>query len=63
VPEDSRPTNARGRPPHEGGRPSARPPVDTDALATFGDVEWTTADIRPRIDLDGKDGVWAVLDG
>jgi len=26
------------------------------------DIRWTTADLRPRIDLDDKDAVWAVLD-
>ncbi|OIN78266.1 antitoxin [Mycobacterium malmoense] len=26
------------------------------------EVRWTTADLRPRIDLDDKDAVWAVLD-
>ena len=27
------------------------------------DVSWTTSDLRPRVDLDDKDAVWAVLDG
>ncbi|MBW0018476.1 MAG: antitoxin [Mycobacterium sp.] len=26
------------------------------------DVRWATADLRPRVDLDDKDAVWAVLD-
>ncbi|BBZ11642.1 antitoxin [Mycobacterium branderi] len=26
------------------------------------DISWTTADLRPRVDLDDKDAVWAVLD-
>lgn len=26
------------------------------------DIRWATADLRPRIDLDDKDAVWAVLD-
>lgn len=26
------------------------------------DIRWTTADLRPRVDLDDKDAVWAVLD-
>lgn len=26
------------------------------------DIRWATADLRPRIDLDEKDAVWAVLD-
>jgi hypothetical protein len=26
------------------------------------EVSWTTADLRPRVDLDDKDAVWAVLD-
>lgn len=26
------------------------------------DVSWVTADLRPRVDLDDKDAVWAVLD-
>jgi hypothetical protein len=27
------------------------------------DIRWATADLRPRIDLNDKDAVWAVLDG
>ncbi|RZH88579.1 antitoxin, partial [Staphylococcus aureus] len=23
---------------------------------------WSTADLRPRVDLDDKDAVWAILD-
>jgi hypothetical protein len=30
-----------------------RPPVD---------IRWETADLRPRVDLDDKDAVWAALD-
>jgi hypothetical protein len=26
------------------------------------DISWTTCDLRPRVDLDDKDAVWAVLD-
>lgn len=26
------------------------------------DIRWATADLRPRVDLDDKDAVWAVLD-
>ncbi|ORW11885.1 hypothetical protein [Mycobacterium kyorinense] len=26
------------------------------------DISWTTADLRPRVDLDDKDAVWAILD-
>lgn len=26
------------------------------------DVSWATADLRPRVGLDDKDAVWAVLD-
>ena len=26
------------------------------------DVSWTTADLRPRVDLNDKDAVWAILD-
>lgn len=26
------------------------------------DIRWTTANLRPRVDLDDKDAVWAVLD-
>jgi hypothetical protein len=26
------------------------------------DIRWATADLQPRIDLDDKDAVWAVLD-
>ncbi|MGH3958082.1 antitoxin [Mycobacterium sp.] len=26
------------------------------------DIRWRTADLRPRVDLDDKDTVWAVLD-
>ncbi|CAJ1505171.1 antitoxin [[Mycobacterium] kokjensenii] len=26
------------------------------------DIAWTTADLRPRVDLDDKDAVWTVLD-
>lgn len=26
------------------------------------DIRWTTEDLRPRVDLDDKDAVWAVLD-
>jgi hypothetical protein len=26
------------------------------------DVRWTTGDLRPRVDLDDKDAVWAALD-
>jgi hypothetical protein len=26
------------------------------------DVRWATSDLRPRVDLDDKDAVWAVLD-
>jgi hypothetical protein len=29
---------------------------------THVDVNWTTADLRPRVDFDDKDAVWAVLD-
>jgi hypothetical protein len=25
------------------------------------DIRWVTADLRPRVDLDDKDAVWAVL--
>jgi hypothetical protein len=25
-------------------------------------IRWATADLRPRLDLDDKDAVWAVLD-
>jgi hypothetical protein len=25
-------------------------------------IRWATADLRPRVDLDDKDEVWAVLD-
>lgn len=36
------------------------------ALATDprprADIAWVTADLRPRVDLDDKDAVWAVLD-
>jgi hypothetical protein len=27
------------------------------------DIRWATADLRPRVDLDDKDAVWAALDG
>ncbi|HEX7322870.1 MAG TPA: antitoxin [Mycobacterium sp.] len=27
------------------------------------ETNWATADLRPRVDLDDKDAVWAVLDG
>jgi hypothetical protein len=27
------------------------------------DIRWVTADLRPRIDLNDKDAVWAALDG
>jgi hypothetical protein len=26
------------------------------------DIRWATADLRPRVDLDDKDAVWAILD-
>lgn len=26
------------------------------------DISWTTADLRPRVDFEDKDAVWAVLD-
>lgn len=26
------------------------------------DIRWQTADLRPRVDLDDKDAVWAVVD-
>lgn len=26
------------------------------------DIRWSTADLRPRVDLDDKDAVWAILD-
>lgn len=26
------------------------------------DIRWVTADLLPRVDLDDKDAVWAVLD-
>lgn len=26
------------------------------------DLSWTTADLRPRVDLEDKDAVWAELD-
>ena len=26
------------------------------------DVRWVTADLRPRVDFEDKDAVWAVLD-
>ncbi|WP_343601898.1 antitoxin [Mycobacterium sp.] len=26
------------------------------------DIRWETADLRPRVDLDDKEAVWAVLD-
>lgn len=26
------------------------------------DIAWATADLLPRVDLDDKDAVWAVLD-
>jgi hypothetical protein len=26
------------------------------------EIRWATADLRPRVDLDDKDAVWAVLD-
>jgi len=26
------------------------------------DLNWATADLRPRVDLDDKEAVWAVLD-
>jgi hypothetical protein len=25
-------------------------------------ISWTTADLRPRVDLDDKDAVWGELD-
>jgi hypothetical protein len=33
----------------------------TEPCATV-DIGWATADLRPRVDLDDKDAVWAVLD-
>ncbi|BBX75807.1 antitoxin [Mycobacterium shinjukuense] len=26
------------------------------------EIRWVTADLRPRVDLDDKDAVWAILD-
>lgn len=26
------------------------------------DISWVTADLRPRVDFEDKDAVWAVLD-
>jgi hypothetical protein len=34
---------------------AAKPPAKMD-------IRWETADLRPRVDLDDKDAVWAVLD-
>lgn len=34
---------------------AAEPPPNVD-------IRWSTADLRPRVDLDDKDAVWAILD-
>lgn len=34
---------------------AAEPPPNVD-------IRWSTADLRPRVDLDDKDAVWAIFD-